>query len=38
MLGRPRVFNFAEFNKITTMFIKIAFKEPKKVKRITNYV
>ena len=38
MLGRPRVSNFADITKITTMFVKITFKEPKKVKKITNYV
>ena len=34
---RPRVANFAEIIKITTMFIKKTFKDSKKGKRIRNY-
>ena len=36
-LRRPRVVNFDDISKTETMFIKTNFKEPKKVKRITNY-
>ena len=34
----PRVSNFAEIIKISTIFIKTTFKESNKVKRIINYV
>ena len=34
----PRVAIFAEIIKVVTMFIKIIFKDSKKLKRIRNYV
>ena len=36
ILRKPR--HFADIVKIVTMFIKIIFKDSKKVKRIRNYV
>ena len=38
ILRRPRVANFADIIKITTMFIETIFEESKKVKIIRNYV
>ena len=38
ILRRPRVANFADIIKVTTMFIKIVFEDSKKVKRIKIYV
>ena len=38
ILRRPRVAIFADIIKIVTMLIKKVFKNPKKVKRIRNYV
>ena len=37
ILRRPRVSNFADIIKITTMFIKAIFKDSKKVKVNRNY-
>ena len=37
-LRRSRVANFADIIKIASLFIKTTFKDPKKVKRIRNYV
>ena len=33
IIRRPRVVNFADIIKITTMFIKATFRDPKKVKK-----
>ena len=38
ILKRPKITNFANIIKITTMFIKTTFKDWKKVKRIEKYV
>ena len=38
ILRRPRVAIFADIIKILTMFIKTIIKDPRKVKRIRNYV
>ena len=38
ILRQPRPPIFADIVKIVTMFIKIIFKDSKKVKRIRNYV
>ena len=38
ILRRPGIAIFAEIIKIVTMFIKKIFKDPRKVKRIRNYV
>ena len=38
ILRRPRVTIFADIIKIVTMFIKTIIKDPRKVKRIRNYV
>ena len=38
ILRRPRVADFADIIKITTMFIKTIFENSKKVKIIRNYV
>ena len=38
ILRMSRVSNFADIIKIATMLIQKAFKDSKKVKRITNYV
>ena len=37
LLRRPRVANFADIIKVSTMYIKTTFKDSKKVKRIENY-
>ena len=38
ILRRPRVAIFADIIKIVIMFIKAIIKDPRKVKRIRNYV
>ena len=38
ILRRPRVANFADNIKVTTMFMKTTFKDSKKIKRIGNCI
>ena len=38
ILRRPTVANFADIIKIATMFVETTSKDPKRVKRIRNYL